>query len=252
MDGLELQLRPSVRIRLDSITMRSMKELDMIKSFVMAHESFRYLLYIFNKKEDGSPLCQDDRINSCRWGLKDESPTVTICHPKALLMASEIRDAFATLGIDTSVQTMIGRVDVESSNICIAKLDKPLLFKSKQLKKWTSLEESTEKVKFINDLVRQHFKDELTAQGAHETVLAECERITLAGNKSDIEAMLSDTNFYIYTTSQSKSKANVNNQGGRRWGFKTLTATIPFELDIKNAQIGYFKNIGFGRVFVRG
>ncbi|MGR5448681.1 hypothetical protein ACP3V3_02610 [Vibrio sp. PNB22_3_1] len=248
-------LTPAIKVTLASLTMNSHRELTDLKSIVLGHEAFSDIRFIFNKTDTNLPITAtssgSDKLNCCRWHLFKNTPTITVCHPKALQIGHDIRKAFEDLGVSSKVIPLHGQYQIGWEHQTQVSIRQPMLLKHHDKKIWNELKTTQEKVKLVNKKLQAAWHEELTTHGASAELLSETKNIRLAGNSEQMDAMMSLDNEWMHNTASSAAKARVGNKGGLRWGFKSLTISLPFQIRSHALSVGYFKNIGFGKVMMK-
>ncbi len=248
------ELNPAIKVTLSSLTMSSHRELASLKSIVLGSDAFNDLRFTFNKTENNLPITSTssgaEKLNCCRWQLVKDTPSIVVCHPQALQIANDIRVAFSDLGVSSDVQSLHGQYQIDWEQQTQVSIRLPMLLKHKDKKVWNNLETTQDKVKLVNKKLQAAWYEELKAQGASPELLNETANIRLLGDTEKMEAMMSENNEWMHNTSSSAAKAKVGNKGGLRWGFKSLTVSLPFSLRSHAISIGYFKNMGFGKVIM--
>lgn len=247
-------LLSTIDLKLKSLVCNTQRELQDLKTLLLASTEFEPLRFTFNKTENLENLTGNEeghQPNVCRWSrdFKTKEVLVKVVSPEAIKIVMQLKKVFNQMGIETVFTSLPSKIVTGDDSMSVAHINRALLFKPNHCRDYFQLESTNDRVVYINQKIRAMLKDELRLHGASDEIISKLNLVSLSAKPDELELMLDDKrNGIFYKPTQSLCKAKRGNGGVIRHGFKRLTISLPFEVHSKSMQIGYLRNFGFGSI----
>ncbi|MGR5448751.1 hypothetical protein ACP3V3_02960 [Vibrio sp. PNB22_3_1] len=253
MNDNALLLNATTQIQLTSLKMKSLKELENIKTMTLSSPAFNDLHFIFNKSQDGTPLSStsainNDKLNSCRWGIFKGTPFLNVTHPHAMQLCHTISTAFNKVGVSTEIKTLPTKLIANTDKQNLAEFRNLLIFRVKDVLKCKSLKTEDEKLQFLNEIVKKHFENELRQHGTPDNVVKlATQNVHVSCTEKELKYLFSKKNLCWHASGDTASKQRNGKSQAFRHGFRSIKLKLPFQILSRSFYLGHFKNMGFGR-----